>query len=63
MSYEKKAKVLIEAYLQITQNYDKARKCAILFCDLNLKELEQEPFVNSLTKLKIHEMKKLKSHI
>lgn len=57
------AKQLIERFLRITQNYEKARGCAILYCDLCIEELSKEVFVSTLSKLRIHELKKLKSEL
>lgn len=63
MTYESKAKKLIERFLRITQNYAKAEECAKLYVDLSLEELEKETFIGSLDKLRIFELKKLKSNI
>jgi cell fate (sporulation/competence/biofilm development) regulator YlbF (YheA/YmcA/DUF963 family) len=63
MSYDKEAKKLIERFLQVTQNYERARLCALAYIDLNLEDLNKETFQGSYTKLRIHELKKLKSLI
>ena len=63
MTYDKIAKNLIERFLRVTQNYEKARNCAILYCDLNIEDLKSKDFVNSWEKLRIHELHKIKSHL
>lgn len=63
MTYESQAKKLIEKFLRITQNYSKAEECAKLHIDLCIEKIEKETFVGSIDKLRLHELKKLKSNI
>lgn len=63
MTYEVQAKKLIEKFLRITQNYATAQGCAKLHIDLCIHKIENETFVGSLDKLRLHELKKLKSHV
>lgn len=60
MTYEKRAKNLVERFLKTTQNYDKAVECAKTHLDLIIEEIKSETFVNSLGKLKLHEATKIK---
>jgi len=63
MTYETQAKNLVEKFLRVTQNYSKAQECAKLHILLCIEEIEKETFVNSMGKLRLHELKKLKSHL
>lgn len=63
MTYESQAKNLIERFLRITQNYAKAQDCAKLHIQLCIDDIEKETFVNSYGKLRIHELKKIKSFL
>ena len=54
---------LIQKFFVITHNRDKAIYCSLLMVELNIEELESETFISSLSKLKLHEWKKLRSQL
>jgi hypothetical protein len=63
MTYEIQAKNLVEKYLAVTKSYDKAIDCAKMHIRLCIEDIEKDAFVNSYAKLRLHELKKIKSYL
>jgi hypothetical protein len=61
--YKIKAAELVASYLRITKDLKMAKQCAKACCDAIIADYQDDSFVSSLNKLKIHEWTNVKRNI